>query len=210
MKNIFISGGALNGFTNDIDNIYEQIIEKKKPLLYIGTAKKNANYNKYFERLKTVFTSIDKNKFTMWIDLKDKKIGDLEYFSSIYIGGGNTFYLLKHLKESGFDKVLTNYINNGGIVFGESAGAIILGKTIKTCSYVDKNHFGLKELNGLDLLNGFSIACHYKQVHKKILENIKQNEKTNIIALEDGKGLNVSLCEFKYKNSDFLNTNTIL
>jgi len=51
---------------------------------------------------------------------------------TIYIGGGNTFKLLKELKESGFDKELLKFIKEGKPVYGGSAGALILGKNILT------------------------------------------------------------------------------
>lgn len=193
MKNIFISGGVLNGFTEKIDDLFLRTIDLNKPLLYVGTAKVRANkQDGYFNRLKSVFKKINEKNFIMQNDLGDLKIEDLNNFSSIYIGGGNTFDLLNHFKKTGFGKVLFCYINKGGVVFGESAGAIILGKTIKTSLLFDKNYCDLQDFQGLNVLRGFSVACHYEKQHKIFLEDVKIKNETNIIALPSGKGLQVT------------------
>jgi len=46
-------------------------------------------------------------------------------YSFLFIGGGNTFKLLYDLKSSGAFVNIQGYLNNGGVVFGGSAGAII-------------------------------------------------------------------------------------
>ena len=48
----------------------------------------------------------------------------------IYISGGNTFATLKKIKDSGFDKYIINYIENGVIYIGGSCGAHIVTKNI--------------------------------------------------------------------------------
>ena len=42
----------------------------------------------------------------------------------IFVGGGNTFFLLQELKKSGADKIIVQEVNKGKLYIGESAGAI--------------------------------------------------------------------------------------
>ncbi|HIY62393.1 MAG TPA: Type 1 glutamine amidotransferase-like domain-containing protein [Candidatus Mediterraneibacter stercoripullorum] len=42
----------------------------------------------------------------------------------IFVGGGNTFFLLQELKRSGADKIIIREVNKGKLYIGESAGAI--------------------------------------------------------------------------------------
>jgi dipeptidase E len=82
-------------------------------------------------------------------------------YSMIYIGGGNTFKLLSELKASGaFDKI-ENYLKNGGVAYGGSAGAIIFGEDLEACRLDDANDVNLTEISGFDVLKGISILCHY-------------------------------------------------
>ena len=50
-------------------------------------------------------------------------------------GGGNTFYFIKHLRRSGIFNRLIEYANNGGILTGLSAGAIMTTPNIMTASF---------------------------------------------------------------------------
>ena len=43
-------------------------------------------------------------------------------------GGGNTYKLLKGIKDNGMYNKIFDYMKNNGIIIGFSAGAIIFGK----------------------------------------------------------------------------------
>ncbi|MEE0434659.1 MAG: Type 1 glutamine amidotransferase-like domain-containing protein [Peptococcaceae bacterium] len=55
----------------------------------------------------------------------------------IYIGGGNTFYLLQELRRSGADLILREVIGAGKLYIGESAGAAIVCPDIGYCAEID-------------------------------------------------------------------------
>ena len=115
---------------------------------------------------------------------------NLENYSALFIGGGNTFKLLKDLKDSGSFEKIKVFIENNGIVFGGSAGAIILGQCIDTCKYADKNDVDLKDLMGFDVVSHFSFLCHFTnqdkektELNKDYLLKLSKNKK--IIALPE-------------------------
>ncbi|EFH85043.1 Type 1 glutamine amidotransferase-like domain-containing protein [Ktedonobacter racemifer] len=75
-----------------------------------------------------------KNQFIKWgfkttdvIDIECDNVSQLKEYDIIYIGGGNPFYLLEHLRNSGADEVITRKAASGGMIVGVSAGAIVLG-----------------------------------------------------------------------------------
>jgi len=47
-----------------------------------------------------------------------------------YVSGGNTFFLLQILRQSGADKLLVEEIEAGKLFIGESAGAIVLAPDV--------------------------------------------------------------------------------
>ena len=83
----------------------------------------------------------------------------------IHLGGGNTFYFLKHLKKSHFMNDLKNWVAKGGVLTGLSAGAILMTKNIETAAIPefdrDDNDENLKNLNAMSLVN-FEFFPHYK------------------------------------------------
>ena len=82
---------------------------------------------------------------------------DFSSYDIIYMIGGNTFYLLKELKEKNLVKKIIQAINNGVIYIGSSAGSIILGKTIETALPYDENWVGIEDFTGLNIVDGIII-----------------------------------------------------
>lgn len=59
----------------------------------------------------------------------EKAVKDI---GAIFVAGGNTYYLLSHVRKSGFDKIITRLVNEGIPYIGSSAGAILAGQSIET------------------------------------------------------------------------------
>lgn len=109
----------------------------------------------------------------------------LKNVSGVFIGGGNTYKLLKYLKETPAFENLKEYIKNGGLVMGSSAGSLIFSECIDTClkdeleikSCGDENWVGLKDTKGFNMLNGYSILPHYKKLPEQQENTQKRVEK---------------------------------
>ncbi|ENH97657.1 hypothetical protein J416_04406 [Gracilibacillus halophilus YIM-C55.5] len=114
---------------------------------------------------------------------------NLKQFSAIYIGGGNTFRLLKDFKETCFTNVLKEYLAKGGIIYGGSAGAIIFGQDIRTCSHMDSNDVGLQDFHGLGLVENYSIWCHYNGENDAVINNYIFEYKNPVISLPEETAL---------------------
>lgn len=108
----------------------------------------------------------------------------------IYIQGGNTFYLLKCIKESGFDKVIKEMIEKGVIYIGASAGSYVACPTIDMANWKrhDKNVIGLKDLSALNLVP-FLLSVHYKPEYKEILEKETPKAKYPVRILNDDQAI---------------------
>lgn len=55
----------------------------------------------------------------------------------IFVGGGNTFFLLQELKRSGADRLLVREVEQGKLYIGESAGAVVACPDIGYCDLMD-------------------------------------------------------------------------
>lgn len=187
---LFLSGGGSEKDSKILDKEFAKALSKNKTLLYIPIAI-NVRKHPYRECLKWINTVFRRYeiKITMCTNLKKLSFNDVRGFGGIYIGGGNTFKLMKKIRETHFDKILKDFLNVGGAIYGGSAGAIILGKDIRTASWQDKNSVGLKDTKGLDLINGYSVWCHYERSQDNIIKQVAKDLGTPIVALTEKTGL---------------------
>jgi dipeptidase E len=135
-------------------------------------------------------------EFEVADDLLKYQSEDLRLFDAIYIGGGNTWSLMQEIKGSGFFNILIKYIEEGGQIYGGSAGAIILGKRIDT--HDDENKIELDDMFGLGLLNNYSVTCHFKDENGDRFRKWAMNNNFPIVCLPEETGLvienGVALC----------------
>ena len=131
----------------------------------------------------------------MWTekDLKNKTERDFEQFGGVYIGGGNTFKLLSDLKEFGTFDILKSLAYKNMPIYGGSAGAIVLTRTIIPAISADPNDINLKDLSALNLLSGNDIWCHYDPSMETVIQKfLKEYDLKKIIAIPEDAGLFVS------------------
>ena len=188
---IILSGGGSEEQTKELDALFASLLNKSKPLLYIPIAIDNTKfpYDGCLKWLKSTFDKLGIKSYKMILEGNLDDI-NLENYSGVYIGGGNTPYLLKKLKTSNLWVELKKAIRKDIPIYGASAGAIIFSKSIKPSLNFDKNWVELKELEGINLINNNYLFCHFtdKKIEqiKKII--IKENLNSSI-ALTEKNGL---------------------
>lgn len=157
---IFLCGGGSGEVAKKSTIKFGSVIDKTKPLLYVPLAMESYRYDSCLEWIRKEMSLINVTNIDMVTSAKDLAEKNLNNYCAIYIGGGNTYKLLKDIKDSGSFEKIQQYINNDGIIFGGSAGAIIFGKDIDSCKTQDPNDVQLAETQGFDVLSGYSLLCH--------------------------------------------------
>lgn len=91
----------------------------------------------------------------------------------LLVAGGDTFYLMEKLKESGADKAIKNFISRGGIYIGSSAGSIVCCPTIEGAEKFDNPKLApnLENFNGMGIFNEVVIPHAHKE---KYFERVKE------------------------------------
>lgn len=161
---LILSGGGDREQAAAIDRYFADSIDLEKRVLYIPVAMESSvdsAYDECYNWFCSTYGEYGITNIEMCTDLKSLELDNR--FSAVYVGGGNTFMLLKKIRESNFEHELVRFLEEGGVFYGGSAGAIICGKTIKSAEYLDENKAKLKGLSALNLLNGFDVFCHYAE-----------------------------------------------
>lgn len=107
----------------------------------------------------------------------------------IYIGGGNTFYLLQELKRSGADKLIKEQVLLGKAYIGESAGAVVAAPRIDYIEDMDKRDaapnlsdcsaLGLVDFYPLPHMNSFPFIRASRMIAEKHSNDLKLLPITN-------------------------------
>jgi len=202
MKKLFLASYA--GIV--IDKVLN--ILPKKPneltLAFIPTArdpyKITATVDPEKEKLKSMGFSIKT------VDLKNKSKEELRKdfkdIDVIFVAGGNTFYLLEKVIESGFFELIKELVEKGVVYIGSSAGSVLAGPDINiTEGFDDRNEApNLKTTDGLKLVD-FIVLPHYgegayKEKTKKAYKQWK-NSNYRIIPLTDKQAVIVIGDDYK-------------
>jgi dipeptidase E len=131
--------------------------------------------NKAPEQIKMLYitTAVDGEKGDLsWVDreyetilalgireenITEYKIGaeaiDLKGYDVIYMMGGNTFYLMKKIRDYGFAESLREALEAGVVYVGSSAGSIILGASLKPAEIFGDKMEG-QGMDGLNIIDG--------------------------------------------------------
>ena len=113
---------------------------------------------------------------------KDKNI--------IHIEGGNTFYLLKAIRETGFAEILKKLLSEGKIYIGTSAGAYVMCPTIEVANWNEtgRDRFDLEDFSALNYVP-FVLKVHYKDEMENTVREKMESLKYPLRILKDGQGI---------------------
>lgn len=121
--------------------------------------------NEYFSAM--ALSGIDFKQF----DISGKTETEiLDFFSDrnvIQVSGGNPFYLLKNIREVGFDLILKKLLEAGLSYVGCSSGSYIMCPTIEVGGWkVDRDRHGVTDTTALNYVP-FLIKCHFTDDSKE-------------------------------------------
>jgi len=157
---------------NDLSFLPKPIDEMKIAL--INTASKmsaDTAYLDWLEWYKGIMT--ERNWDFEEIDIDGKTEAELRKILSnkdlIHIEGGNAFYLLKCVRESGFDKIIKDLLDRGVVYVGSSAGSYLMCPTVEVAAWKEsRDKFGVTDFTALNMVP-FLIKAHYKLGQDDIL-----------------------------------------
>ena len=178
---LYLTSAAINVLDDLVPMLPEQ--EKGNTDCYIVTA---ANLDDNPHWIADEISAIsDTGRTIKQIDLaaleKDSLAAAFDRCAVIWVGGGNTFYLLQEVRRSGFDELVAQKIAEGTPYVGTSAGSIILAPNIESVRFADDVTQApeLTSFDGLDLFPLVAFAHfdnpNFKAAYRQILAHALDN-----------------------------------
>ncbi len=180
---IAIGGGEIKSKTTlKIDEYIANLAkehagDKRANALFIGTASHDSM--PYFNSFRKTYTSVFDIKaevaLMVYGEMSLEKIaGKIDMADCIYIGGGDTVFMLDKWKEFGVDKLIIDAYNQGKIICGLSAGAICWFKDMYTDYEImrgQSSEYVLKK--GLGILDG-AMCPHFNDREEDFTSALKK------------------------------------
>ncbi len=177
--NIYLTSYGVDTRYRDYMNSYEDIISvlKNKNVAIIPNAKLVSEDRTNSNIAKEEFT---KNGINSKIIDLDKQELNIEKYDALYLSGGEPKNLMDSIIKSNNYEVIKKFIDDGGVIIGQSAGAMIFNK-----NYLDTTTGELLVMN-----NGFDyydkiIVPHYDNLPSELLDKIPRD----ILRIKDNDNL---------------------
>ena len=97
---LFLCGGGSGKQIIFALNKFSSLLDKAKPILYIPLAFENNDYDSCSKWFSEEIKYIGLDNFEMVRSSEELSQKDFNKYSALFIGGGNTYKLLKELKEN--------------------------------------------------------------------------------------------------------------
>lgn len=195
MKLVLYSGGDKDE-NNSLDREVIELSSNKDPLFVFIPADMYDGESE-FQEIVDRFAPMGVKRFLYFpVDVPFDKVLLKEVLKSdiIYLGGGNTYYFIQHLRSTGFFNQLKSFSKRGGVIAGVSAGAIMMTPNIETAGYpsfdCDDNEDNVVNLKAMNLVQ-FEFFPHYRNSDRydKVLKKKSKTKDYPLYALPDGSGI---------------------
>jgi peptidase E len=193
MKLLLTSAGFLN---KEVSNTFLSLLNKPTGqihIIFIPTASRTEEELKYVEESRQELVDLGiTNIITLNLDRK-VTANEIDNTDAIYVCGGNTFYLLQKIRESGLDQLLPSF---SGLYVGVSAGSIVVGPNIEVSGPWDENDVNLSNTTGMKIVD-FAVVPHYQRKDQTVVKDLKNRADYEIMELTDNQAVLVENGERK-------------
>ncbi|HYD03174.1 MAG TPA: Type 1 glutamine amidotransferase-like domain-containing protein [Alphaproteobacteria bacterium] len=190
MKLLLLSRGITN---NKIRKETKKLLDqdpKKCKAVVITTKKHKKHILRQTRKLKRELLKV-KIKNTDFVHISKKtSYKKFKDYDLMYVGGGNTFYILDALRKSGLDRIISKFAKSGKLYLGASAGALLVCPSIEMAGWskyiYDDNEINLKNLRGLNIIDCV-IMPHVNAGVRRELPGFRKRSKYKIVDITDAQ-----------------------
>jgi len=155
---IHLGGG---GSADDESALWQCMLHDGMRIAYWPFALEPSSYDAAHRWLQRETARFAQVEVALWRDLGQRSEHDLDGVDLLWVGGGNTYALLDHVRSTGWVDLVRAHVLRGGAYYGGSAGAVLAGADIDVARFADPNDVGLTDTTGLCLLGRAIVRPHW-------------------------------------------------
>ena len=161
--NIFLLSETDNLNSELRETLGDEIQKRGNKVAYISSQPQDAPRPYYLSTIddfEKISEGVQVDYFDLSDDFSDESLEEMLHYGTIYLSGGNTYIFMNDARKRSLYKILRKHLNNGGLLVGASAGAIMMTPTIDIAGGFDENIFGLIVVKGFAFVQ-FEFHPHY-------------------------------------------------
>lgn len=195
-RNIFLLS-MMNPLDEELRQMLAQeILKRGTKVMYISSSPQSGD-RLYYQSTIADYAAISPDISVDYLDLSDaftdEMLAGLSSYAAIYLSGGNTFTFMDSARKRGLKEILEQYLANGGVLIGASAGSIMCTPSIELAKFGDENEVGMTDFSGFEFVD-FEFHPHFtgEQEERERVEEYQRTHGRTIYTCKDGAGLHVS------------------
>lgn len=173
-----------------------EILKRGTKVAYISSSPQSGD-RPYYQSTIADYAAISPDIHVDYFDLSDaftdQMLTELSSYAAIYLSGGNTFTFMDSARKRGLQTILEQYLANGGVLIGASAGSIMCTPLIELAKFGDENEVGMTDFSGFGFVD-IEFHPHFTDEpteHEQLAE-YQRTHGREIYTCKDGAGLHVT------------------
>lgn len=178
------------------ETLAREILKRGTKVAYISSSPQSGD-RPYYQSTIADYAAISPDIRVNYFDLSDaftnEMFATLPSYAAIYLSGGNTFTFMDSARKRGLQTILEQYLANGGVLIGTSAGSIMCTPSIELAKFGDENEVGMIDFSGFGFVD-FEFNPHFTGEPDECmcLAEYQRTHGCEIYICKDEAGLHVS------------------
>ncbi|MBT3586439.1 MAG: type 1 glutamine amidotransferase-like domain-containing protein [Halobacteriovoraceae bacterium] len=185
---IFLTGGGEQEVFQSLDKVFLNSLPAHSKVAILPHA--SDDHQEVLERIEDYFSHKNVSKFELVITPSESLLD----YDAIMIEGGNTFDLIREVRDSAFFDLLLAFHKSGKTIYADSAGAIVLGSDVHTAFLGDdgdEDQLKLQDYRGLDIIHPWCLHAHATSAEHDALQDLLYDQGNPILALAENTGIKI-------------------
>lgn len=177
----------------------EEIVKRGNSVAYISSEPQSDDrpyYLSTIEDYSQISSDVKVDYFDLSENFSNEDLRKLLGYGTIYLSGGNTYIFMDSARKRNIYSILKKHLEDGGLIVGASAGAIMMTPSIDLAGFEDENTPNLKDTSGFAFVD-FEFHPHFKDTDVDYLSSyMKKGD--HVYTCKDGDGIFYSNGEIKF------------